>query len=158
MIYLLIFLLKIIENMVSTLRILVLSNGNKVTSSILLFLTSIIWIISSSITIININLISVFVFSIGSLLGSYIGSILEEKIALGMCLIICISSYNIASILRKNGYIITSMNGSGMNGDKNIMFIVIKRKELKELYNNILLLDRSAIILKEYTNIYKNRQ
>lgn len=155
MIYLLIFLLKIVENMVSTLRILVLSSGNKIMSSILLFLTSIIWIISSSITIINISLISIIVFSFGSLLGSYIGSILEERIALGICLVICISSYNIDSILRKNGYIITSMCGSGMNGDKNIMFIVIKRKKLKELYNNILLLDKDAIILKEYTNIYK---
>ena len=150
MLYLLIFIMKIIENTISTLRIIVVSNGKKMLGSILLFITSIIWIISSSITIINLNLIGIFVFSFGSLIGSYVGSLMEEKIALGSCLIIIISSKKIDAILRSNGYIITSMSGSGINGNKFILFIVIERKKIRELCNNVLFLDKEAIILKEY--------
>ena len=152
MLYLFIFIMKIVENTIATLRLIVVSNGKKVLGSILLFLTSIIWIVSSSITIINLSLIGVLVFSIGSLIGSYIGSLLEEKIALGICLIIVISSKEIDHLLRNNGYIITSMSGSGIEGNKFIMFIVIERKKIKQLYDDILFLDRNSVILKEYVN------
>ena len=153
MLYLFIFVMKIIENMIATLRLIVVSNGKKGLGSILLFLTSIIWIVSSSITIININIIGVLVFSIGSLIGSYVGSLLEEKIALGTCLTIVISSKKIDDLLRNNGYIVTSLNGDGINGLKYIMFIVIDRKKLNELRKNILLYDKNSIILKEYVTI-----
>ncbi|MBP3765947.1 MAG: DUF2179 domain-containing protein [Bacilli bacterium] len=155
MIYVIIFILKIIENMISTLRIIFVSNQNKIIGSILLFLSSVIWILSSSITIINIDLISILVFSIGSFIGAYLGVFLEEKIALGTFLIICITSSNIEDKLRNMGYIITSLSGNGKDGIKNILFIVINRKNVKELFNSINKLDNKAIIINEYTNIYK---
>lgn len=155
MIYFIIFILKILENMISTLRIIFVSNENKLVGSILLFISSIIWILSSSITIININLISILVFSLGSFIGAYLGIFLEEKIALGTLLIICITSFKIEDKLRNMGYIITSLSGSGKNGVKNILFIVIERRKIKELFNSINKLDNKAIIINEYTNIYK---
>lgn len=153
MVYFYIFILKIIENMISTLRAIIISNGKKILGAILLFIVSIIWIISNSITIININIISILVFSFGSLFGSLIGSIIEEKLAFGNCLIICISSINIYDILRKKGYIITTINGNGMTGTKNIMLIILKRKRLKQILNTIKSLDNDAIIINAYTNI-----
>ena len=153
MIYLLIFILKLLENMISTLRIIIISNGKKVLGSILLFIVSIIWIVSSGITIININLIGILAFSVGSLVGSYIGSILEEKIALGNYLIFCISSKEIVKSLRDSGYIITILHGEGLDGDKNILMIAIERKKIKYLINKIFRLDKDAIILNEYTKI-----
>lgn len=155
MIYIIIFILKILENMISTLRIIFVSNENKLIGSILLFISSIIWILSSSITIININLISILVFSLGSFIGAYSGIFLEEKIALGTLLIICITSFKIEDKLRNMGYIVTSLKGDGIKGNKNILFIVIERKNIKELLNNINELDNKAIVLNEYTNIYK---
>ena len=134
-------------------RVEIVSNGKKLLGSVLLFITSLIWIISSSITIINLNLIGILVFSIGSLIGSYFGSLLEEKLALGLCLIIVISSKKIDDFIRHSGYIVTSLNGDGINGLKHIMFIIIERKKLSELHKNILLFDKDAIILKEYVTI-----
>ena len=157
MIYVIIFFLKILENAISTLRIIFISNNNKAIASILLFLSSIVWILSSSITIININLISILVFSFGAFIGAYLGIFLEEKIALGTMLIISISTHNIAPYLRNKGYIITSLQGYGKCGNKYILYIIIERSKVKELINTIYHKDKCAILISEYTNHIKNR-
>lgn len=155
MIYLIIFSLKILENTISTLRVILISYGKKFLGALLLLLTSIIWIITSSITIININIFGILVFAIGSAIGSYFGGLLEEKLAFGFNLIICISNSNLANILRNNGYIVTKMNGSGFDGNKDVLFIVIKRKYSNDLIKFIHSNDNSALILKEFTSIIK---
>ena len=147
MIYLLIFIFKILENTLSTLRIVVLGIGKKITGAVLLFLVCIVWILSNGLTIANINIYSILSFSFGSLIGSYIGSLLEDVLALGDVLIISICNNDISSSLRNKGYIVTSLNGEGKNGYKNILLIVIKRKKLKLLRKDIYIFDNNAIIL-----------
>lgn len=149
--YLLIFFFKLLENTLSTLRLILVSNGKKILGSILLFLVSIVWIISSSIAIINLNIEMILVFSIGSLVGSYIGSLIEEKLALGNNILICISNNQISDNLRKEGYIITELEN---HKNQQILFIIIQRKKQKELIKKIRLFDNKAVIVSEYTNIY----
>lgn len=156
-IYVIIFFLKVLENMLSTLRTIFITSNNKIIAAILLFISSIIWILSSSITIININILSILVFSTGSFIGAYLGIFLEEKIALGTCFIFCITDKDISDYLRNQGYIITSLKGKGINGEKNILLIIIERKKLKELINFIYKINKDAIITSEYTNYIKNR-
>ena len=110
--YLIIFILKIIENSLATLRLILVSNGKKWLGAFLLFTTSIIWIVSSHIAIIDINISMVLIFSVGSLLGSYIGSILEEKMAIGNNMLICITQKQMSEILRQNCYIINKIKGN----------------------------------------------
>lgn len=151
--YLLIFFLKILENSLATLRLILVSNGKKWLGAILLFITSIIWIISSRIAIIHINLIMVLIFSFGSLIGSYVGSFIEEKLAIGNNMIVCISNKKIDTDLRNLGYIVTCLNGNGKNSEKQVLLIVMKRNQNKELISNITKLDHEAIIVSEHTNI-----
>ncbi len=151
--YFLIFVFKILENSLATLRLILVSNGKKILGSILLFIISIIWIVSSSVAIIHINLIMILSFSVGSLIGSYIGSFLEEKLALGNNLVMCITNKNIEDDLRSMGYIITKIETTGLENNNNLLLIVIKRKFNKKLINSISLLDSKAIVISEYTNI-----
>ena len=82
---LLIFTFKVIENTLSTLRIIVISNGKKLLGAILQGTVSIVWVISTSLVVINIQKdpLKIISFTLGALIGSYIGSIIEEKLALG---------------------------------------------------------------------------
>ena len=81
LIYFLIFISKIIENALSTLRIILISNGKKVIGAILQGIICIIWIFSISITIIDINdIFKSISFVVGSIIGSYLGSLINEKI------------------------------------------------------------------------------
>ena len=151
--YLIIFILKIIENSLATLRLILVSNGKKWLGAFLPFTTSIIWIVSSHIAIIDINISMVLIFSVGSLLGSYIGSILEEKMAIGNNMLICITQKQMSEILRQNGYIITKIEGYGKDSKKEVLFVILKRNQNKDLISMIRSLDQEAIIVSEHTNI-----
>lgn len=85
MTYILIFLAKILENSLSTLRIILVSNGKKVIGAILQGLITLVWLWSAATVIININddIYKIIFFILGSSIGSFLGSFIEEKIAIG---------------------------------------------------------------------------
>ncbi len=139
MVYLFIFICKILENSIGTLRLIIVSNGKKLEGAILNFILSFIWIISTSLVVLNNNIYKILIFAIGSLIGSYIGSILEEKIALGNNMLFIISNkYKKISKL-ENTYLI----------NKDILMIMVKRKKRKEIIDKILNIDNKAIIISE---------
>ena len=82
MVYLYIFISKILENTLATLRIIVVANGKKKLGALLQGLVATLWILVTGIIIKNINedIFKIIIFIIGSMVGSYTGSILEEKI------------------------------------------------------------------------------
>ena len=53
LIYIFIFLAKIIENAIATLRLIVVANGKKMLGAILNLVISIIWIISTGLVVVN---------------------------------------------------------------------------------------------------------
>ena len=75
-----IFVSKIIENTLSTLRLILVSKGKKKIGALLQGLVASIWIFSTSIVITNINkdIYNIIFFITGSMLGSYLGSTIEE--------------------------------------------------------------------------------
>ena len=153
--YLLIFFLKLIENALATLRLILVSNGKKLLGSILQFICSLIWVVSTIVVVDNLNkdVLKIFVFALGCLAGSYVGSFLEEKLALGNNMIICITSFDIMDEIRKNGFALTSTKGTGINETKNILFITISRKKKQNLIDLLRKLDENCFIIVESATI-----
>lgn len=145
--YFLIFILKVIENAISTLRMILVSNNQKYLSTILQLLCSIIWIITTSMVVINLkeDILKVIFFALGCTVGSFLGSVLEEKIAIGNIMIICISSLDIMNNIREYNFKLTSTKGTGLD-TKNIIFIMISRKQKKNLINIIKNIDPNSFI------------
>lgn len=139
MIYLFIFICKILENSIGTLRLIIVSNGKKLEGAILNFILSLIWIISTSLVVLNNNIYKILIFAIGSLIGSYIGSLLEEKIALGNNMLFVVSKKYKKIKNIENTYLI----------NKDILMIMVKRKRRKEIIDKILNIDNKAIIISE---------
>ena len=139
MVYLFIFICKILENSIATLRLIIVSNGKKLEGAILNFILSFIWIISTSLVVLNNNIYKVLIFAIGSLIGSYVGSILEEKIALGNNMLFVISKKNKKISKLENTYLI----------NKDILMIMVKRKNRRNVIDKILNIDNKAIIISE---------
>lgn len=146
MIYFLIFISKIIENTISTLRIIVISNGKKFIGALLNLIISIIWIMSTVLVISDIknDYFKIIVFALGSFLGSYIGSVMEEKIAIGsnMLFIITKKENDIFNKLDKLDYKCHILNN-------NILMIMVKRKKRKYVLNVIRKIDKDCIIISE---------
>lgn len=144
--------------MISTLRLIMVSNGKKLAGSLLQFICSVVFIISASLVIIDFNadIFKILAFAFGCSIGSYIGCILEEKIAIGSNMIICITENNsLSNKLRNNGYVVTVTRGSGIKNDKYILFIMVARKGKYDLVNIINKIDEDAYIISENANTIK---
>lgn len=159
MIYIFIFLSKVLENALGTLRLILVSNGKKVLGAILQLVIGLLWVYTTGLVINDIksDFLKVIAFSIGSLIGSYIGSYLEEKIALGNNLFIVTcnsnSSDKIISELNNLNYDITVIK----KGKKSIIIIVLKRKQKLRAIKHIKKFDRNAkIIISNAQAIYNN--
>ena len=147
MIYLYIFISKILENTLATLRIIVVANGKKKLGALLQGMVATLWILVIGIIVTNINkdIFKIICFITGSIVGSYTGSVLEEKIALGNILII-IKSNNI-NIIKKHykKKKITTYN--------NYICFIIKRRKIKKVINEITKLDKDCKIITERIKI-----
>lgn len=152
---LLIFTFKVIENTLSTLRIIVISNGKKLLGAILQGTVSIVWVISTSLVVINIQKdpLKIISFTLGALIGSYIGSIIEEKLALGTNMITTIINKNLTEkityALKKQKHEAIILNGKNIYEQKNILIIITKRKNSQNIIKLIKNIDKNAKIIIE---------
>ena len=151
LIYIAIFCSKIIENSVSTLRLIVVSNGKKKLGAFLQGIVALVWIFGTGIVIVDINkdVFKIVIFIIGSIVGSYLGSIIEEKLALGSNMLICVVSekYEKAIKDKLSNYQITTI--CEKDNEYSILLILLKRKEINKISNIIKKIDKDSIIISE---------
>lgn len=156
--YLSILLLKVVENTLATLRLIIVANGKKKLGSVLQGLVTISWIYSAKFTIVNLDkdLLKIFFFVVGSIIGSYLGSRLEERIALGSNSLMCIvnKKYESNIIKNLNNYKITRL--SCMDKDYSILLIVTKRKFINNICKIIKGIDSNCIIIVEKAKFITN--
>lgn len=144
LIYIFIFFSKIIENAIATLRLILVANGKKLFGAILNLTISIIWIISTSLVVLDNNIYKIIVFALGSFLGSYIGSLIEEKIAIGSNMLYIITD-KINLVKEK----LDSLNYSSYVLNDNMLVIVVSRRERKNILDIIRNIDEEVIIISE---------
>lgn len=152
--YLAIFIAKIIENTLSTLRLIVVAKGKKLFGAILQFIIAFVWVITTGIVVVNVkdDPLKVVFFAFGSLIGSYLGSFIEEKIALGNDLIKIIidkSEHERINNELSKKYFVTSIIGQKQNQDIVILLVIAKKKERNNIISLIQQLDKKAIITIE---------
>ena len=153
MVYLSIFIFKIIEDALATLRLIVVSNGKKVFGAILQFIVTLIWIILTGTVLLGIreDIGKAIAFALGALAGSYLGSLLEERIALGTNLFkVEVDNSVLGKLerkLRKNGFEFVKIK-SGSN-NKTILEIRGLRKKKKIISDIIFGFDKKAVIVSE---------
>ena len=159
--YIIIFLSKVVENMLATLRIIVVANGKKLLGAILQGLVALVWVCITGVVVTNIleNPFKIIAFALGSMVGSYLGGVLEEKIAIGKKLLLIIINDNneekIVKKIRENNFAVTSTIGKGKDNNKAILFSMIPRKQIKNIIKIIKSIDTDALIISQNAfNIY----
>ncbi len=151
-----IFLFKVIEDALATLRLIVVSNGKKVFGAILQFITTIIWVLLAGTVLINFmqDFWKVVAFSLGALVGSYVGSLIEEKIALGTNLFI------IKLKKEKISFLINSLKSNNFDvykvksNNENIIVVMAARKQSYNIVKLVNSIDENSIILSEKIKIF----
>jgi len=156
--YILIFTAKVAENALGTLRLIVVANGKKMMGAFLNFVIVFIWAAVAGTVLVGINedLFKIFVYAFGSAVGSWLGSYMEEKIAMGSNMIMAIvkkeKASDLSKILREKQYAVTTMDASGMDEDKKILMVVSKRKSRRSIINAIMNYDDNVMIITEPVN------
>ncbi|MBU1151420.1 DUF2179 domain-containing protein [Patescibacteria group bacterium] len=134
---LLIFLARVIDVSMATIRIIFISKGMKMVSAILGFFEVLIWVIAISQVMQNLdNWVNYIAYAAGFAAGTYIGIIIENKIAIGTLLLQVITKKEAKSLikeLRNNNHRITSVCAEGNDGKVHILYIVTKRKKYEEV-------------------------
>lgn len=165
-IYFLIFIFKVLENTLSTLRIIVVANGRKLLGSILQGIIALVWAFSTGLVVVDVlhDPFKVVSFTLGSLVGSYIGSLIEEKIAMGTNMLTAVIdksfSSKIIKALKKQKYEVIVLNGKRKDELKNILFIMVKRKKRNDIIKLIKNIDSNSTIIVEsaFTFDYLKKQ
>ena len=165
-IYFLIFIFKVLENTLSTLRIIVVANGRKLLGSILQGIIALVWAFSTGPVVVDVlkDPFKVVSFTLGSLVGSYIGSLIEEKIAMGTNMLTAVidKSYSskIIRSLKKQKYDVIVLNGKRKDEFKNILFIMVKRKKRNDVIKLIKNIDSNSTVIVEsaFTFDYLKKQ
>ena len=165
-IYFLIFVFKVLENTLSTLRIIVVANGRKLLGSILQGVIALVWAFSTGLVVVDVlkDPFKVVSFTLGSLVGSYIGSLIEEKIAMGTNMLTAVidKSYSskIIRSLKKQKYDVIVLNGKRKDEFKNIIFIMVKRKKRNDVIKLIKNIDSNSTVIVEsaFTFDYLKKQ
>ncbi len=134
---LLIFLARVIDVTIGTVRIILVARGQKRIAPLLGFLEVLIWIIAIGQIMNNLdNWLCYLFYAAGFATGNYVGMIIEERLALGMVglrLITAKPAIELIEILRENGFGLTYMTANGTQGIVHILFITIPRKNLNKL-------------------------
>jgi uncharacterized protein YebE (UPF0316 family) len=134
---LLIFLARICDVSLGTIRIISVSRGLKLMAAALGFFEVMIWLFAIGQIMQNLtNMFNFLAFASGYAAGNYVGIFIEEKISMGVMMMRIITREEakpLADALRSAGYGVTRLSGCGAHGPVHLIFTVIKRKNFRHV-------------------------
>jgi uncharacterized protein YebE (UPF0316 family) len=150
--YVAIFLAKILEVSLMTVRTVLITRGEKLFGSIIGFVEVVIWLYVVGAVLVGINEdpIRMIVYALGFACGNYLGSFLEDKLALGILTINIITSKEngekIAALLREKSVGVTGIAAEGISEERKMLIIHAKRKRKNEIVKLIENADLKCVI------------
>ena len=162
----LIFLARVIDVSIGTIRIILISRGNKLVAPLLGFFEVIIWLAAIGQVMQNLsNVVSYLAYGAGFAFGNYVGIALEKRLAIGLQAVRIITDnqlHSLQMVLRDEGYAVTTVEATGAKGPVHIIYTVVTRKEVKHVLELCRLFEPKAFITVEdirssYAGFFKPR-
>lgn len=137
----LIFVARICDVSLGTMRILSIGRGNKVVAPLLGFFEVLIWLLAIRQIMQNLtNAFYYIVFSGGFAAGTFMGMYIEEKLAVGVRSIRIITRKDASQLiehLRKTNHGVTVLSAEGATGEVNVIYTVVNRKHIENVIKTI---------------------
>jgi uncharacterized protein YebE (UPF0316 family) len=138
---LMIFLARICDVSIGTMRIIFVSKGKKNIAPVLGFFEVLIWIIAISKIMQNLNnYVNYVAYAAGFATGNFVGMIIEEKLAMGIQMIRIFTHENgmdLVRLLNSNGFGATTIEAHGAKERVHIIYSIVQREELAKVLNVI---------------------
>ncbi len=138
---LLIFLARICDVTIGTMRIIMISKGKKLLAPVLGFFEILIWIIAIGKIMQNLNNPVCYVaYAGGFAIGNYVGMKVEEKLAIGLIVLRIITQEDASGLikaLRDMGFGITEIDAIGKDKKVHVIFSIMKRHDIPVIVEKI---------------------
>jgi uncharacterized protein YebE (UPF0316 family) len=148
---LVIFGLRIFDVSFSTVRVLLSVRNVKLAVPLIGFFEVMIWLFAVGNAVRHLDSFwHVLGYAAGFATGSIVGLWIEEKLAFGWATLQIISRYGgveVAEALRELGYGVTEFAGQGRDGTVEVVYTVLKRRQLPEVFRVIDQWDPEAFVM-----------
>jgi uncharacterized protein YebE (UPF0316 family) len=138
---LLIFIARIGDVSINTIRIIYVLGGRRMTATLLGFAESFIWLMAIRQIFQHLdNWICYVAYPAGFAMGIFVGMIIEERIAYGKVIVRIITRKEIGellSFLNAQHFRFTRVNAEGPDGHENLVFTVLERDRLEDLLDKL---------------------
>ncbi len=153
----LVFVMRIIDVSLQTIRIVVLMRGQIRLAALLGFFESLTWITAASLVFANLgDPVRAIAFAAGFAAGVLAGGLLERRIAMGNSFVRVVAPVDAPQVspsLRAAGFPVTVVNAEGRDGDVRIAFLVVKRRRLQDALAIVRLANPDAFVTVEEVNL-----
>lgn len=130
----LIFFARVVDVSLGTIRIIFVSRGKRYLAPVLGFVEVFIWVsIISQITRSAQGLPAYLAYAAGFAAGNYVGMLIEDRLALGTVIVRIILANGAETLVRNlalAGYGVTRVEGQGTTGPVQLIYTLVKRKNL----------------------------
>ncbi len=137
----LIFLARIADVSINTVRIIYVLGGRKTTATVLGFFESFIWLMAIRQIFEHLdNWICYVAYPAGFAFGILVGMVIEEKIAYGKVIVRIITRKDVSSLiayLNSFRFRYTHVDATGPDGRENLVFTVLERERLEGLIDEL---------------------
>ena len=131
---LLIFVARVIDVGLGTLRIIFTARGKRQLAPLLGFVEVFIWVAVISQMVRGVNhVVAYLAYAAGFAAGNYLGRWINNRLAIGtvvLRIILAQSGDLLADILHQAGYGVTRVDGQGANGPVKLIYTIVRRKYL----------------------------
>jgi uncharacterized protein YebE (UPF0316 family) len=149
----LIFLLRVMDMTLDTLRVLVVMRGRKPLAWVLGFFQALIFVLAISSVLKDLdNLLNIVGYAAGFATGNVVGMWIEERLAIGHMHLSIVSSRwgaAIAEKMRHEGYAVTEVPARGKDGTVTMLNCSVLRKNVQQVHALVNEIDPNAFITAE---------
>jgi uncharacterized protein YebE (UPF0316 family) len=146
----LVFLARIVDVSIGTMRIIYVSRGLKVVASVCGFFEVLIWLLAITQIMQALNNVIMYVtYAGGFAAGNYVGIVIEGKLAVGMVAMRVITTEDATELierLRESRYGVTTMAARGISGKVRLIFTIVKRKDMRVIADTVRTFNPKAFI------------
>jgi uncharacterized protein YebE (UPF0316 family) len=148
-----IFVLRVIGNMLTTLRTVMLVRGQKLRSSLLAMLESLVFAVALGSVVSNLgNIANLTAYVTGYAVGGYLGLVVEGRLVQKFVAVQVISprnAHDIAEAIREAGYGATESWGMGGGGQVGSVTAVVGHHQVREITEVVQRVDPAAFMMLE---------
>lgn len=159
---LLIFIARILDVSIGTIRIISISRGIRVLAAFLGFFEVLIWLVAITQIMKNLNnVVNYIAYAAGFGMGNFVGISIENRLALGSLIIRVITrkdASDLVNFLSSQRYGVTVVDAHSATGPVKVVYVIIRRKEAQRIVNIIKSFNPQAFYVVEDVRFVAERR